>query len=357
MISISLCIIAKNEEEVIGRCLASIENIVDEIIVVDTGSTDNTKKIASAFTDKIYDFEWVDNFSQARNFSFSKATKDYILWLDADEFLDINNRDKLKELKNCLSKNIAVVSMETILYGETNNNPVFVARRNRLVKRSYNFQWVGTIHEYLDVCGNCYDSEVIIIHQKLKKESDRNLKIYRKMISNGQVLSDRDLLYFGKELFYNKQFEECIEILKIFIEKKVWEEEIVDALCKIAECYLSLGVPDKAREYLYKTFEFVEPRGEILFDIANSFEIEKKFNQAIKWYELILDLPIPENCNHCVNLSCCRFKPHLNLCYCYYEIDELQKSYYHHLKCFEIDETNPCVISNDKYFKSIIKKS
>ncbi len=78
MIEISLCMIVKNEEKVLGRCLDSIADLMDEIIIVDTGSTDRTKEIAKKYTEHIYDFEWIDDFSAARNFSFSKATKDYI---------------------------------------------------------------------------------------------------------------------------------------------------------------------------------------------------------------------------------------------------------------------------------------
>ena len=87
MKTISLCMIVKNEEDNIGNCLDNIKDLVDEIIIVDTGSTDKTKEIVKKYTDKIYDFEWVDDFSKARNYSFSKATKDYIFWLDADDIL------------------------------------------------------------------------------------------------------------------------------------------------------------------------------------------------------------------------------------------------------------------------------
>ena len=102
MISISLCMIVKNEESVIGRCLESVKDIVDEIIIVDTGSTDNTKEIIKTFTDKIYDFEWIDNFSAARNYSYSKASMEYILWLDADDVILEEDRIKFKELKMSL---------------------------------------------------------------------------------------------------------------------------------------------------------------------------------------------------------------------------------------------------------------
>ena len=73
MITISLCMIVKNEEKLLARCLDSVAGLMDEIIIVDTGSTDRTKEIAARYTDKIYDFEWVQDFSAARNFAFSKA--------------------------------------------------------------------------------------------------------------------------------------------------------------------------------------------------------------------------------------------------------------------------------------------
>ena len=78
MVEISLCMIVKNEEKVLARCLDSIAGLMDEIIIVDTGSTDKTKEIAGKYTDNIYDFEWIDDFAAARNFAFSKATKEYI---------------------------------------------------------------------------------------------------------------------------------------------------------------------------------------------------------------------------------------------------------------------------------------
>src|SRR6478752_10892384 len=92
--SISLCMIVKNEEAVIERCLTSVRPVVDEIIIVDTGSMDHTKEIVSTFTNCIYDFKWIDDFSAARNFAFSKATKDYILWLDADDVITEENITK-----------------------------------------------------------------------------------------------------------------------------------------------------------------------------------------------------------------------------------------------------------------------
>lgn len=101
---ISLCIIAKNEENFLKKCLSSVKKIADEIMIIDTGSRDKTKEIAKKFNAKIYDFRWNDDFSAARNFSLKKAAKDWILVLDADETISKKDLKKIKTLTNKNSK-------------------------------------------------------------------------------------------------------------------------------------------------------------------------------------------------------------------------------------------------------------
>jgi len=98
MAALSCCMIVKNEEKFLEQCLNSITELVDEIIIVDTGSTDKTKEIAAQFTDKIFDFQWCDDFSAARNESLKHATGDWILVLDADETISGSDHTKVKEL-------------------------------------------------------------------------------------------------------------------------------------------------------------------------------------------------------------------------------------------------------------------
>jgi len=93
--SLSLCMIVKDEEDCLARCLMSVMPVVDEIIIVDTGSTDRTKVIAKTYGAKVYDFEWTNDFSEARNFSLSEATGDWILVLDADETISALDYDRL----------------------------------------------------------------------------------------------------------------------------------------------------------------------------------------------------------------------------------------------------------------------
>ncbi len=97
IMAISACIIAKNEEEVIAGCLESLRGLAEEIILVDTGSTDDTKKIAERYGAIIHGFEWTDDFSAARNYSLSKATKEWILVIDADETISEQDHQKIRD--------------------------------------------------------------------------------------------------------------------------------------------------------------------------------------------------------------------------------------------------------------------
>jgi glycosyltransferase involved in cell wall biosynthesis len=101
---LSLCMIVKNGAETLEACLKSAISFVDELIIVDTGSTDNTKEICKKFGAKIYDFKWINDFSAARNESLRYATKDWILWMDADDVIPEKSAQKINLLKQFTTK-------------------------------------------------------------------------------------------------------------------------------------------------------------------------------------------------------------------------------------------------------------
>src|SRR5471030_3198558 len=113
---VSLCMIVKDEEEYLPRCLSSINDIVDEIIIVDTGSTDKTVDIAKKFGAKVYYFKWNNNFSEARNESLKYATKDWILILDADDEFYVEDRKTFKVLLDSNLDEKAIYYFETLSY-------------------------------------------------------------------------------------------------------------------------------------------------------------------------------------------------------------------------------------------------
>ena len=179
------------------------EKGIDEIIIVDTGSKDKTKEIAKSFNAQIYDFKWISDFAAARNFSFSKATSDYILWLDGDDFIDDENISKIENLLKSLDTKYDYVSGQYILSRNEEGGVNSVLRRNRIVKRTRNFKWIGKVHEYLEVYGQGFNGDFAIEHGKVKVHTDRNFRIFKKMENEGVEFSPRDMYYYANELMDN----------------------------------------------------------------------------------------------------------------------------------------------------------
>ncbi|MEK6867716.1 MAG: glycosyltransferase family 2 protein, partial [Nanoarchaeota archaeon] len=194
--SISLCMIVKNEEEWLQRCLDSVKGFVDEIIIVDTGSTDNTKEIAEKFRAKLFDFKWTDNFAEARNFSISKATGSWILWLDADETIAKKDHSILKKL--VAEEQFPIIVLEQRHYTNDIKNPLFKkvdqlyleeARGflghyptliTRLFKNNVGLQFEGAVHETIDKSmqklGLKFLRTDIPIHHYQNMKSDAQMK-------------------------------------------------------------------------------------------------------------------------------------------------------------------------------------
>ncbi len=163
---ISLCMMVKNEEAMLAQCLDSVKDLVSEIIVVDTGSTDKTKEIAGKYGAKIFDFVWKDDFAAARNFSISKATGSWILWLDADETIVRKDHDYIRKFVQ--EEQFPIVVLEQRHYTNDTKNPQFrpiddrykeeakgfagyyPTLMMRLFKNGIGIQFDGVVHETID---------------------------------------------------------------------------------------------------------------------------------------------------------------------------------------------------------------
>ncbi|MEK5329967.1 tetratricopeptide repeat-containing glycosyltransferase family 2 protein [Lysinibacillus sp. FSL W8-0992] len=326
--TVSLCMIVKNEEQVLARCLSSVQGLVDEIIIVDTGSSDKTKEIARQYTNDIYDFEWIDDFSKARNFSFSKATKDYILWLDADDILHESERLHFSSLAKELSfKEVDSVMMDYHLAFNHNGEPTYSLKRNRLVKRSCNFTWIGAVHEYLSVHGNIIQRNIAITHRKEKAYTDRNIKIYKQREDQGMEFSARDLFYYGNELKDHAMYEEAVEKYNQFLlTKQGWIEDEIAACLKVAECYEMLHAPDKQLQYLFKTLSYSLPRPECCCRLGARFLVDEQYDQAIYWYEQAIIVKNQPKQGNLIDHAAWTWLPYVQLAVCYERLGQYQKA-------------------------------
>ncbi|QPQ37332.1 glycosyltransferase family 2 protein [Lysinibacillus sp. JNUCC-52] len=330
--TVSLCMIVKNEEQVLARCLSSVQQLVDEIIIVDTGSSDRTKDIAGQFTNHVYEFAWEDDFSKARNYSFSKATKDYILWLDADDILQESERQRFLSLtKELSSKEVDSVMMDYHLAFDQNGEPTYSLKRNRLVKRSCNFTWVGAVHEYLAVHGNIIQPNIAITHRKEKPYTDRNIKIYKQREVLGKEFSARDLFYYGNELKDHAMYEEAIEKYKQFLlTKQGWIEDEIAACLHIADCYEILYDPDKQLQFLFKTLAYCMPRPEGCCRLGARFLVDEQYEQAIYWYEQAINVKNQPKQGNLINHAAWTWLPYVQLALCYERLGNNQKAKEYH---------------------------
>ncbi|MFC7686604.1 glycosyltransferase [Ureibacillus sp. GCM10028918] len=356
MITISLCMIVKNEEEVIERCLESIHELVDEINIVDTGSIDQTKEIVKKYTDRVFDFQWIDDFAAARNYSFQQATKEFILWMDADDIFTVEDQEKFKMLKQSLHHSIDAVSMNYHLSFDSHGNVTSLLKRYRLVRKENGFKWIGAVHEYLSVSGNLYDSEVAVTHLPLGHDSDRNISIYKKLLESGKTLSPRDTFYYANELVDHHNFEEAIHYYEEFLESKLgWIEDNISACFKLADCYHRLNNKDKELSSTLKSFAYDVPRPEASCRLGYYFMEQYKNHEAIYWYSQALLYENPQLLSF-QNTKFSTWLPHLQLCVLYDRIKLYEKAYYHNEQARKYKATDINIINNKKYLEKILNK-
>ena len=214
--TLSVCFIVRDEEEVICRALNSCAQFADEIIITDTGSKDKTVELAKKFTDKVYFFEWIDDFSAARNFCFDKASGDYVMWMDADDIVSYDNAKKIRALVDG-----GGFDMAYLLY-VSGGDESFSYVRERILRRDMGYRFSGIVHEAISPRGKAVYSDARIVHKKIKpRDPARNLSIYRRAISRGVVLDERSLFYYGRELYENRLYHEAAASARIFPRERL----------------------------------------------------------------------------------------------------------------------------------------
>lgn len=287
---ISLCMIVKNEEKVLRNCLDSLKELVDEIIIVDTGSTDGTKEIAKEYTPFVFDYEWKQDFAAARNFAFSKATGDYIYSADADEVMDAQNQLKFKAMKRVLLPEIEIVQM--IYVTEQANHPTENYTRDyrpKLFKRLREFTWIDPIHETINTSPVVYDSDIEIIHRPQGSHSSRDFKVFERLLGEKGRLSDRLLTMYTRELYKAGTEEDLLQgryyleqmLAELSPEKELLKRQVIAVLMKLyrqiddAAALLKMGLRQ----------EINVPSAEVCMELGYFFLKAEDYDEAINWFQ------------------------------------------------------------------------
>lgn len=190
---VSLTMIARDEESSLARALASVADLVDEIVLVDTGSQDRTREIAAATCDRhgrparVFDFAWSDDFSAARNESLRHAAGEWIFWMDGDDWLDEPNRQALGRLLAGLDHENAVYQMIHVSPAAADGgHPATAAPQDRLFRNSPEIRWEGRVHEQIAPSAArsgaiLKRTDIAILHSGYDDEVIRRAKVERNL--------------------------------------------------------------------------------------------------------------------------------------------------------------------------------
>jgi glycosyltransferase involved in cell wall biosynthesis len=346
--------IVKNEEKHLDTCLGTTKGIFDEIIIVDTGSSDKTKEIAARYTDKIFDFEWIDDFAAARNFAFSKATSDYLMWLDADDIIPEKSREGLIILKNNLNRAVDIIRLPYIVGYDDMGNVTYAFYRERILKNCDKARFVGFIHEVVEPFGNGISADIPIEHHKIENsENGRNLRIYEKHLADGAEFSPRDVFYYGRELYYHNRNEDAVKAFTKFLnEGKGWIENNIEASKIRAGCFERLGERKSAFESLYESFCYDKPRAEICCEIGRFLIDEGRYENAIFWYKIAYETEPNFVSGGFVSADCYGYIPAIQMCVCYSRLGDEKTAEDWNEKAAAIKVT-PEIEFNRKYFSGL----
>lgn len=225
---ISLCLIVKNEEQYLKRCVESVQSLVDETIIVDTGSTDRTVEIAKSLTSNIYIKPFQNDFSEARNYAISKARYEWILFLDADEFF---YEEEVSRIKSLLSSGISdnVGGIKFYVYNFFNTGGWFTGHVLRLFRNKMNFKYQNPVGERIEpsILANKFlviEPDIILTHTGHCKSYESRVRKTEKYIEicDEQIRNDSTnymaYSYKGINLRNNGRMEEALECVRIGVE-------------------------------------------------------------------------------------------------------------------------------------------
>lgn len=341
--TLSVTLICKNEEDNLRRLLPTL-TFSDEIVVVDTGSADNTVAVARQYTENVYYFKWRDDFAAARNYAISKAHGGYVMWLDADDELPDKTVAEINNLKTSAS-----LADTYFLRYRMGRDSDFWFWRERILRRTKECRFRGFIHEAITPFGSVKYLDCDVVHTSTADHSERNLAIYRSALTQGRRFSPRDKYYYARTLVENGLTEEAIPVLVDFCRNpKAYVVDRVQGYKILARTSLKTDNGAHTLKYLSKSVALLPPDSEISCLFGDYYVGARRFDLAAAWYEYALNSTYSYGF---VNGYYKAFYPSIQLSVCYFYTGNYRRAKRFHERAKSLQPSNPAVVNNERWFK------
>ena len=310
--------------------------LIDEVVITQTSEdTELTEMLQTDYPNvKLYYFPWVNDFSAARNFSFSKSTTDFIMWLDSDDNIRLSEYLNILTLKPYLNEIDCIVLQYNYSFDESGSVKLTLPRE-RIVRRCPEIVWMDPIHEYLTIqTVRCARFPFAIDHMRRDTPNpDRNLGIYRQWIIDDKPMSQRMKFYFGRELFDYGKIDDGVPILA---EYESGDTDMADnkahAAMRLARYWLYCHVTPECRVYIDKAKKYQPGYAEIDCLEGDYLEQCGDLDGAIKCFERALTKEIG-NTSMCQDVDSYGYIPHLRLSMLCYRIGRYSDAITHAQAC------------------------
>lgn len=336
-VSLGLCMIVKNEEQFLSKCIESVKDIVSEIIIVDTGSSDSTTAIAKDYTDFVYSYEWANDFSAARNFSLQKSTCDWVLVLDADEILEPTDKDKLLPLIQDSKEDGYDFRIHNYSTLHTKED-YLIHYALRLIRRDAKFAYKGVVHEQY-VCVNALDTSPrtkpvdIILHHygytndivTAKKKRMRNIPLIEKELEKNPE-NPYYLFSLGNEFLAQNDYKKAFSLYQKTIQRAketyvyipFTYYRLITCAYSLRNLSLALTLCEEAIQRFPACIDYMFLKGVIYRAWHQPLLAVDCFKQCLQMNSPPHYLSITSETNS--------MKPLVNLAYIYYEANDYQQA-------------------------------
>lgn len=283
--------IVRDEEHSLGGVLADAAEFCDELVVVDTGSTDATVDVAKAAGARVEHFEWIHDFAAARNYSFDAVTGDWIIWLDADDRVVPEVRAALREAKvDALTDDIDVIlTPYRRAFSPVTGECVWSLHRERLIRRKARLRWEGVVHEAIPYPAGRYiqRDDLYIDHRpepgREEQKTSRNLFILERAVEAGDS-DPRTLFYFANELRDAERYSEALDVYRKYVPVSLLEWEKHAAYVSMARCARELEDPAAASRYAARAVVLDPSRAEGHMSLAQTEYDAERWERAAPLY-------------------------------------------------------------------------